>query len=164
MKKIIFEKKQLRLKEEEQQTINVDANQENDTSNNKQVTVDPVSSKNGALNLASDLNTARTEHPTANTLTFNGSTYAPKNVSRAPVSMNVSANSPQQAARAYSQQLASNPQAQQAANNGNLNVKVNLTQNGNQNGQPINSGVMSRPVIEGINFTKKELDNFLINL
>lgn len=143
MRKIIFEKRQLRLKEED---INIQSKSLNTQPNKKtEVNVDPVSSQAGSPNLANDINNAKQKDPSAQIYTFNPSTYADKNKSQNPTTINVQANDGVDLSNTLSDAMKTNPQVAQAVNAGNAMVKADLK-------------------AESINFTKKELDNFLINL
>lgn len=140
MRKIIFEKRQLRLKEDE---INIQSDSFNNAG--KEVNVDPISSQNGSPNLANDVNNAKSKVPNANTYVFNPTTYADKNKSSEVTNINIDAKDGIDLSNTLDKAMKSNPQVASAVDKGNAVVKAELTN-------------------ETINFTKKELDNFLTNL
>ena len=143
MRKIIFEKRQLRLKEED---INIQSKSLNTQSNKKsEVNVDPSSSQGGAPNLANDVKAAKQKNPNAGIYTFNPSAYAGQNKSGNPTTINIKANNGTDLSSTLSDAMNTNPQVAQAVNAGNATVRADLEN-------------------ESINFTKKELDNFLMNL
>lgn len=139
MKKI-FEKRQIRLKENE---INI----QSDSFDNggKEVNVDPISSQAGSPNLASDVNSAKSKVPNANTYVFNPTTYADKNKSSEVTKINIDAKDGIDLSNTLNKAMKSNPQVAAAVDKGNAVVKAELTS-------------------ECINFTKKELDNFFKKL
>lgn len=143
MKKLIFEKRQLKLREED---INIESDSvKNQSNNNKEVHVDPNSSQSGSANLANDVNVAKSKDPNAKTYVFNPSTYTDKNKSTEPTNINIKANDGIDLSNTLNKAMKSNPQVAQAVKNGVATVRANLKN-------------------ESISFTKKELDNFLMNL
>jgi hypothetical protein len=145
MKKIIFEKRQLKLREDDINLKSDSLSQSPDNKNNE-VSVDATSAENGSPNLASDINTAKTQKPNATTFDFNPSIYADQNKSKTPTTINLQARDATDAANTINNAMKSNPEVINAVKNGNATVKANLS------------------VHEGINFTKKELNEFLKNL
>lgn len=143
MKTYIFEKRQLKLKEED---INLQSDSvSNSTNPRKEVSVDPISAKSGSANLATDISKAKSKNPNASTYVFNASSYADKNKSKQPTNINISANSPTDLSNELNKAMTSDPQIAQAVNNGTATVKATL-----QN--------------ESISLTKRELDKILLNL
>ena len=143
MKKIIFEKRHLKLKEED---INIQSDSlKNQSVNHNEVNVDPLSAKAGSPNLANDINSAKQKSPNAGTYTFNPSTYADKNKSKNPTSINIQAKDGADLSNTLNKAMKSNPDVARSVNNGNAMVKADLKN-------------------ESITFSKKELDNFLMNL
>lgn len=147
MKKIIFEKRQLKLIEDEL-TFNSDS-LNNGTNINKEANVTP--SATGSSNISSDLNTAKSDNPEANTFNVNLSNYADKNKSVTPTIANFNVNGASDASKTIDSAIKSNPQLAAAVNNGTAIGKIHMK------GASTNLG-------ESINFTKKELDNFLKKL
>ena len=153
MRRYIFEKKQIKLKEDEM-TIN-SKNVNNSSNNNLETSVTPTNTAT-TPNLSQDLNKAITKNPTSSSYDVSLSTYLGKNSSSAPMVANINAQNSSDALQTIQQAIQTNPALKNAINNGNAIAKVHIQNGSNQTNQSATN--------ESINFTKKELDNFLRNL
>lgn len=150
MRQYIFEKRQIKLKEDEM-TIN-STNVDNSSQQQAGASVTPTDS-NDTPNLSQDLNNAYYKAPNASSLDVNLSTYSDKNSAVSPTIANINAKSPSDASQTIKQAINTNPSLRSAVNNGNAIAKIHI-QNGTQ----------AQNTNESILFTKKELDNFLNSL
>lgn len=150
MRQYIFEKRQIKLKEDEI-TIN-STNVNNSSQQSVGASVTPTDS-NKTPNLNQDLNNTYNKAPNASSLDVNLSAYSDKNSAVAPTIANINAKSPSDASQTIKQAINTNPALKTAVNNGNAIAKVHI-QNGSQ----------MQNTNESILFTKKELDNFLSKL
>jgi hypothetical protein len=133
MTKLIFRKKNIQLKE--------------DNNNSKGTAyVEPTS--NNTNSLATDLNTTKQQNPTDNTFVVNTSAYDGKETTN-PVSLDVNAQNPTDAARKF-QELRQNPHVKNLMNNTPVLAKIHL-----QTEQVHNLKESS------ISFSKKELKELL---
>lgn len=150
MRQYIFEKRQIKLKEDEI-TIN-STNVNNSSQQSAGASVTPTDS-NKTPNLNQDLNNTYNKAPNASSLDVSLSAYSDKNSAVAPTIANINAKSPSDATQTIKQAINTNPALKTAVNNGNAIAKVHI-QNGSQ----------MQNTNESILFTKKELDNFLSKL
>lgn len=150
MRQYIFEKRQIKLKEDEI-TIN-STNVNNSSQQSAGASVTPTDS-NKTPNLNQDLNNTYNKAPNASSLDVNLSAYSDKNSAVAPTIANINAKSPSDASQTIKQAINTNPALKTAVNNGNAIAKIHI-QNGSQ----------MQNTNESILFTKKELDNFLSKL
>lgn len=150
MRQYIFEKRQIKLKEDEI-TIN-STNVNNSSQQSAGASVTPTDS-NKTPNLNQDLTNTYNKAPNASSLDVNLSAYSDKNSAVAPTIANINAKSPSDASQTIKQAINTNPALKTAVNNGNAIAKVHI-QNGSQ----------MQNTNESILFTKKELDNFLSKL
>lgn len=135
MSKIIFNKKQLRLYED---------------NNNSQGTayVEPTSDNSSSL--ASDINKTKQENPTDSTFVFNANSYD-GNKTNNTVTLDINANNAQDASQKF-QTMKQNPQIKNLIAKGNVNARVNL-----KNEQ------IERLRENSVSFTKKEIKEMLNN-
>lgn len=135
MPKIIFEKKNLRLRE--------DDSSDNSSS---EVTLTPNSSEHSSTDIASDLQKAQQANPNAKTIAMDSQDYNGNNSSQnQKIQVDVNGDNTMDATRNMNNQILNNPTMRSEYNKGN--VKVNFHMNN-----------------ESIVFKKSEMDKFLKDL
>lgn len=141
--KIIFEKRELRLKEDaENIDVTQDKGENNTTDAMKTATVKPLSAQNGSPNLASDLRAAKQKNPNAVHFAVNPSIYDKANRGTV-VNATMKSSDFDSASKDLQNALNSDPKFAQATAHGDSTMNI---------------------TVEGIVFTKGELNEFLKRL